>query len=265
MNKRRRFTGALLLVVMWRSGSRAAEENPAPLPFAPGETLTYDVDWSIFPAGKVVASLPAGREKPGSPYEVKTTARSQGFVSLLYNVQDEYNSFFDPRTLCSDRIVKTVNEGRRHKQTEIVFNYARGLALLDERDPTKPDAPTKHDENAIPGCAEDVLSAFYFLRRQPLEIGKSIRLEVNDGSRTQQVIVEVQAREQIQTSLGNMAAIRVEPRVFGQLIPRKGRMLIWFSEDPKRLPLRIKMMISVGTITGNLVSVTTASGSHPSP
>jgi hypothetical protein len=32
-------------------------------------------------------------------------------------------------------------------------------------------------------------------------------------------------------------------------------MLIWFSDDQERLPLRIKAMMLVGTITGNLVSV----------
>jgi hypothetical protein len=33
-------------------------------------------------------------------------------------------------------------------------------------------------------------------------------------------------------------------------------MLIWFSADERQLPLRIKAMISVGSITGTLRSVT---------
>jgi hypothetical protein len=32
-------------------------------------------------------------------------------------------------------------------------------------------------------------------------------------------------------------------------------MLIWFSDDEQRLPLRIKAAIAVGTITGTLRSV----------
>jgi hypothetical protein len=33
-------------------------------------------------------------------------------------------------------------------------------------------------------------------------------------------------------------------------------MLIWFSADQRQLPVRIKAMISVGSITGTLRSVT---------
>ena len=66
--------------------------------------------------------------------------------------------------------------------------------------------------------------------------------------------MDVQAREQIQTPLGTRFAFRVEPTVFGGLYKRKGRMLIWFSDDEQRLPLRIKASMSIGTITGTLKS-----------
>jgi hypothetical protein len=232
-----------------------AAENASSQPFAPGETLTYDVTWTVFPAGQVTATL--ARVEGGSPesYEVVTTARSQGFVSLLYKVQNEFRSLFDPRTTCSKQILKKINEGRRHRDTRIVFDAAQKLAVLDETDPIRPDAPHKHAENEIPSCVTDVITAFYFVRRQPLRVGEQIRLPINDGAKTYEVSVEIQAREQIQTPLGTRPAFRVEPRVFGGLYPRKGRMLVWFSDDEQRLPLRIKAAIAVGTITGTLRSV----------
>jgi Protein of unknown function (DUF3108) len=237
------------------------------VPFSLGETLTYDVTWSIFPAGRVVATLVGISADPVPAYEVKTTAESKGFVSLLYEVEDEFRSYFDPHTLCSERISKIINEGRRHKETQIHFDYARKLAILEERDPTNSNAHTKHDEKSIPACVEDVVSAFYYLRSQPLQVGKEIKLAVNDGSKTTDVVVEVQGRETIQTGLGPRTAIRVEPKIFQGLYPRKGRMLIWFSDDPQHLPLRIKMMLSVGAITGTLASVTSSveKGDSPHP
>jgi Protein of unknown function (DUF3108) len=254
----RRFPAALGICVaalgVW-AGSAGVAENHAPLPFSPGETLTYDVNWSVFPAGQVAAALIAPPNNSPDEYEVKTTATSKGVVSLLYNVQDEFHSFFNAHTLCSERISKKINEGRRHKETEIKFDYARGLAILDERDLNKPKGPAKHEENSIPACVEDVVSAFYFLRSQPLQIGREIKLAINDGAKTSDVVVEVQGREQVQTGLGMRQAIRVEPKVFGGLYKRKGRMLIWLSDDSQRLPLRIKMMISVGSITGTLAAV----------
>jgi Protein of unknown function (DUF3108) len=233
-------------------------EHPAGLPFSPGETLTYNVTWSVLPAGRVTATLIRSPKNPGGEFEVKTTAESTGLVSVLYNVDDEFHSFFSPNTLCSQSISKEINEGRRHRETHIRFDYLRKLAILDEHDPTKPKAAPKRDEKEIPACVEDVVSAFYFLRSRPLEVGKEIQLAVNDGSKTADVVVEVQKREQIQTGVGTREAVRVEPKIFGALYPRKGRMLIWFSDDPQRLPLRIRMMISLGDITGTLASVTSS-------
>ncbi len=229
-----------------------------PQPFSVGETLTYDVTWTIFPAGQVTATVQPAAGTSSQDYEIVTTARSQGFVSLLFDVENEFRSIFDPRTSCSLQIHKKINEGRRHKDTRIVFDRERKLAILDEVDLTKPTAPPKHAENPIPPCVADVITAFYYARQQPLRVGEQFHLPINDGAKTYDVTVEVQAREQVQTPLGTRDAIRVEPKVFGGLYSRKGRMLIWFSDDNSHLPLRIKASIAVGTITGTLRSVSTA-------
>jgi hypothetical protein len=226
-----------------------------PAPFASGETLTYDLTWRIFPAGTVTATLTRSGLGPQDPYEVRTTAQSRGFVSLLYSVQDEFRSSFNPETTCSYRISKRINEGRRHKQTEIIFDSARKLAILDERDLEKPGSPAKHAENAMPPCTEDVVTAFYYLRRQVLRVGDQILIPINDGSKTSDVRVDVQARETIESPFGTREAIRVEPTVFAGLLKRKGRMLVWFSDDEQHLPLRIRAVISMGAITANLRSL----------
>ena len=232
-----------------------AAQQPEALPFNPGETLTFDVTWSVFPAGQVTATLARVEGRSPEAYEVIVSARSQGVVSVLYPVDNELHSLFDPRTLCSIQIHKKINEGRRHRDTQVVFDPHKKLAILDERDPSEAAAPPKHAENEIPNCVEDVVTAFYYVRHKPLRVGDQIRLPINDGAKTYDAIVDVQAREQIETPLGRCAAFRVEPKVFRGLYQRPGRILVWFSDDEQRLPLRIKASISMGTITGTLKSV----------
>ena len=233
----------------------AASPGPDAPPLVPGEKLTYSVTWSVFPAGEVRAELQRAGDGPADYYRAVTTARSHGFVSLLYNLDDEFRSRFSSGTICAESISKRVNEGRRRKQTQIVFDSARQLAVLDEHNLSKPGEPPKHDEHPIPACVQDVVSAFYFLRTQPLTVGSRILMPLNDGGETTEVSVEVQAREEIDTPQGRRWALRLEPTVFGKLYKRKGQMLIWISDDAERLPLRIKAMMSVGTITGTLESV----------
>jgi hypothetical protein len=249
-----KFGGLALSLSVLATPSLLGQTKTAP--FQPGERLTYDVSWSVFQAGTVSSTLQRTLQGTKEKYAVITTAHSQGFVSLLFNVDNEFRSIFDPKTLCSEKISKKINEGRRRKQTEIVFDAQRKLAILDERDLTRPHDPPKHAENDIPSCVEDVVTAFYYLRNQDMQVGKPLHVAVNDGSRTFDVTLDVQAQETIQTPMGQRAAIRVEPKVFSGLFKRKGRMLIWFSNDEEHLPLRIRFIVAVGTITATLKSVT---------
>lgn len=253
-----------VLLALWAAGNQARGAEKSPLPFSPGETLTYDVNWSIFHAGEITATL---SRDPGSSQDallVKTSARSEGFVSILYKVQDNFQSVFDPESLCSLGISKQINEGRRHRTAKITFDAARGVAILDERNLSKPNEPPKHDEHEIPACVQDIVSGFYYLRSQPLRVGETIHLAVNDGSKTTPVAAVVLDREKIKTPMGTREALRVEPRIFGTLYKKlKGRMVIWFSDDAHHYPLRIKADLAVGSITGTLTSVSAAPPRDP--
>ena len=235
-------------------GARAAENNPQP--FSPGETLNYDVNWSVFPAGKLSVTLSNDKEGSDDAFLVTTAASSQGFVSLLYKVQDEFQSFFNPQTLCSIKILKQINEGSNHRMTKITFDHRRGLAILDERYLDDSNKPPKHDEHAIPPCAQDIITAFYYVRSQPLRVGDKVKLAVNDGSKTKIVEAEVKERKKIKTPLGEREALRVIPSVFGNLYEKKkGKVVIWFSDDAYHFPLRIRVSLKLGAITGTLTSI----------
>ena len=251
-------TAVIMLGSMQLDKAQTSRSSPLPS----HEILTYDVGWSVFTAGRVVATLVSPSAEGPNTSEITTTARTQGFASLLFKVQDDFHSFFDSQTLCSRRILKKVDENSRHRQIEITFNTERGVAIHDERDLNAPNAPPKHVENKISGCVEDIVTAFYFLRQQQYRVGHDVHLSMNDGGQTHDVAVEVQAREQLQTALGNRMAFRVEPKIFGTLYDKKGKLLVWFSDDEQHLPLRIKMTISVGTITGNLKSILGAFGTN---
>jgi Protein of unknown function (DUF3108) len=247
---------AIVFLAMGASDGGAQSSQNKPQPFRPGETLTYDVNWSVFPAGKLTATLSRDKQIPDDSYKVTTTADSQGFVSLLYKVQDEFQSVFNPQTLCSIQISKQINEGGRHKITKITFDRDRGLAILDEHDVGGGDGPPKHDEHEIPSCAQDIITAFYYVRSQPLRVGQNLKLAINDGSKTKVVVAAITGRKKIQTPLGDHDALRVEPSVFGNLYEKKkGKIVIWFSDDEYHFPLRIRASLKLGAITGTLTSI----------
>ena len=88
---------------------------------------------------------------------------------MLFQVDDVFHATTNPQTLCSESLVKTINEGHRHKDTHITFDHTTQKAVLNERDLNQPNAAPKHAENDIPPCVQDVVTAFYYLRRQKLK------------------------------------------------------------------------------------------------
>lgn len=255
-----------ILIAMIAFGSTAQSVEKKSQAFSPGETLTFDVSWSVFPAGKITATLSRDKNGPGGFYRITTTADSQGLASLMYKVQDKFQSVFNPDTLCSLEISKQINEGSRHKITKITFDRNRGLAILEERDAGRGDKHPKHEEHEIPPCAQDIITAFYYVRSQPLHVGQNIKLAINDGSKTKIVVAAVTGRKKIQTPLGDREALRVEPSVFGNLYENKrGKIVIWFSDDEYHFPLRIRASLKMGAITGTLTSISPAPRSYSSP
>ena len=254
MTLRTKGSAAGLLLLLGASAFlRPLPAQQAKLPFAPGEKLRYAVRWRLLPAGQAELSL----EKDAAPGRWKAIAKanSSGYVSNLYKVEDEYTSTFRNPSFCSLGIRKLIHEGDRHREVNIQFDARRRLALLRDGDAAG-TTPPKQEQFAIPDCVHDILSAVYFIRSQPFEVGQTIEFPLNDGGRTISVRLEVQAIEEVQTEVGKFQAFRVEPDVFsGHLFKQKGRMFVWFSTDANRLPIQLRAHIGIGTITASLVAI----------
>jgi hypothetical protein len=221
-------------------------------PLVTGERLRYAVSWRLVPAGE--AELTLGKDdSPANRWKASAKATSIGYVSNIYKVDDEYQSIFRNQNLCSTGIHKTINEGERHRDLTLTFDQRRKLALLREHE-SNPSAAPLQTQSAIPDCVQDILSAMYYVRIQPLGIGQSFEVPVNDGPRTVRLRVEVQAKEEVKTKAGTFQTIRVEPMVFsGNLFKEKGRMFVWFTDDTNRWPVQMSAQIGIGTITASLV------------
>ncbi len=225
-------------------------------PFQIGETFVYIVSWKIFDAGIATLTLADRIHSQNEDiYRFRAIARSTGIVSTLFKVYDIFESQVNVKDLCSRKIVKNLQEGQRQRTTVVTFEQTVHRARLEDRDLNRPELPPKRSETPIPSCVQDVISAFYFVRTKNFRVGEVLRFPINDGGKTYDVDVEVQALETIKTPAGTFQAYRLEPRVFGGLFKKKGRMFVWLSNDTERIPIQLKAKIAMGTITASLAKV----------
>ena len=190
-------------------------------------------------------------ERAGAQEHVTATADSTGVVALLYRVQDRFNSYFDAKSLCSYKLLKHTEEGLHRRETAISYDYARGKAILEERN--LKDNQQKKTENDIPNCVTDVLSGIFYVGSLPLQPGANYRFPLNNGGKTVTVQAHVEGKEQIKTPAGTFQTIRVGPEGDSGIL--SGRIWIWYTDDARHLPVQMRAKLFWGTLTIYLTSI----------
>jgi hypothetical protein len=139
-------------------------------------------------------------------------------------------------------------EGRHRRDREVVFDLGGHSALyIDHRGGEKKNIPL-HDN------VFDPLSSFYYVRTLKLEVGQPVFVDILDNKKLWNVKVLVLRKEKIRTKLGSFDTIVIKPLMKSEgIFNRKGDILIWLTDDERRLPVMMLTKVAVGSITATLV------------
>ena len=103
-----------------------------------------------------------------------------------------------------------------------------------------------------------MLSAIYFIRTQPLAVGKSFEIFIGDGGNVYTIPVKVVEKKRMRTVLGRVDVLRVNPELFGpgRLIDEeKGEFSIWVTADARHIPVGGRIKTDYGTFDIKLKKV----------
>lgn len=100
----------------------------------------------------------------------------------------------------------------------------------------------------------DVISAFYYMRTQPLIPGQTVYLNVFDSNKFLTVEVNVLAKEKVRLSEGReVDTVKIRPVLKSDgIFQKKGDILIWLTDDSKRTPVRVETDVPVGKVVAKL-------------
>ena len=250
------------------TASTTRANAPRTHPFEPTEELVYVAEFSRallkkmdvadfrFTASKqpslqkVSTSGPV-EDKGGDSYLLKFTGdvSSKGFFAKLFNLRfrEQIESIVDPSSFTVRKTKRVDEQGKRARVSETI--YDDGKVTWVERDPNDPSRPPREAVATFAGQVQDLLSAIYYLRTQPLEVGKSFVVTVSDSGVVYQVPVQVVEKKRKKTVLGRVEAFRVDPEVFGpdRMISGEGKFSIWITNDSRRVPVSARIKMKYGT------------------
>ena len=230
--------------------SLKSESRSAALPFFVGEELLFEVRWMGLLAGSASMAVSGQVSRDGhNVYHIRSSAESSPFFSLFYNVRDRGETFVDVRELYPWYFRLDQREGSRTAQRTVAFDQWRGVATYTKNQETP-------QEVQVPVGVQDSLSSFYILRTLPLHVGQSIHLHTFSNGKTYDVEVQILRREKVEAYWGTVDALVVRPLMrFQEILRQKGEVLIWVTDDDRRLPIRMTTAIKVGSIEATLIDV----------
>ncbi len=233
-------------------GSLLRAENSS-MPFITGEKLTYQLNWNSFPVGKAVLEVRGPVMVNDTPcYQFSFTVKSNKFADAFYKVRDQIDGFVDLQINRSVLYTKKQKEGRHERDIVVNFDWETKKASYSNFGQVQ-------DPVSLPDAAYDPLSMLYATRLLPLEVGKQITLPVTDGKRYLESKIKVLRKEEVKTALGNFKTLLLQPGLEGLRgvfkKSKNAKIHIWMSEDQRRIPVKIKSKVKIGTFRAVLVSL----------
>ncbi len=240
-----------------------AQEAPKPQqlsnalerPFHPGEKLNFVLKWGKIPAGKATLEVrPINTVNGESAYHFVMTAKTNSFVDVFFKVRDKIEGFTDLGMNRSLLYKKKQREGGYKRNVMVEFDWNARQAQYKRIDKNR-----KEPSISIPPGTLDPLSALYFTRVVDFQEGSTIERPVTDGSKTVIGVVKVIKKETLKIGGKRYETYKLQPStegiggVFKE--SKNAKLFVWVTADERRLPVKVKSKVVVGSFVGELTSM----------
>ena len=223
------------------AGTATPVSISSPLRTVPvGEVLEYDIFWLGILVGNAKMTTSLTEEKL---VHLSFEAQSNWYLKPFYPIRVRLNSLVDPETVSPRRFDSYLKRQWRVHASIITFNLKNGTSLhelLGDKKVTVPVTPK----------TQDGLSMIYYARTMPLELGKTIPLEVTADGKNWPLNGTV-----VQAGIIRIGNSGYWPAVEGQVelaypVPffHGATARVWFSADQNRIPLLAKIKSRIGPV-----------------
>jgi hypothetical protein len=171
---------------------------------------------------------------------------------FYYKVRDQIDAYVDLNVTRSLLYKKQQQEGKTHRNVVVNFNWDNHTAQYLNFNKMEKSV------SILPGSF-DPLSVFFYSRLLTLKAGESITRPVTDGKKCIVGNARIVKKEKVALAHGTHDAYLLEPELkhIGGVFEKSenAKIQLWVSADRRRIPLKIKSKVAVGSFVGELISV----------
>lgn len=219
--------------------------------FDVGEWFKFRIHYGFVNAGYATLEVKDATINNKKVFHAIGNGYTTGMSRFFFKVEDLYESYIDKETGNPYKYVRKIDEGGYTKNQEGFFNQS-------ENKVTVKDYKHKTEKTlVVPKNAQDILSAFYYLRNHPnidkINPGDSIAIDMFFDNEITKFRLKYIGREDITTKFGVVSTMVFRPLVqTGRVFKEEESLTIWITSDDNKLPVRIKANLVVGSIKADL-------------
>lgn len=213
-----------------------------------GEVLEYEASFSNFNAGEgTLKNFGIEKIRGVETYHVQFRANTKGLTDKIFPIRDIIDLWLDKNTLLPLRVKSSIREGRYHKEEDIYFFQEENYLLKNNK------------KILLKENTHSPFSLFYFFRGISKENFNKKKLNVLQGNKIEALEINLKKNIKVSVPAGIFICTRITPmQIEGKKFKNDAKMDIYFSNNIKSYPVKIKMKLKFGSLILELKKISTS-------
>lgn len=208
----------------------------------PIEEMEYILRFGFIKGGKAILTAQNEKlnKKPSIHYRMR--GRTTGLVDKIFEVNDVYESWVDPKSYLPVKSVRNVKEQKYRFYDEVIYDQVNDSIFS-----------LKAGRKKVPHNLNDLVSVFFFIRQnkyfEDMLAGEKVEIPVFHGDDLFLMHLEYLGTETINTKIGKKICYVVSPKVpKGKLLKGSDGLRIYITKDENRLPIYAEFDMLIGSL-----------------
>jgi hypothetical protein len=231
--------------------------------FGLGEKLEFEISYGFVTAGYTVMEIAPnfvvmnGR----NCYDITVTVGSTPSFDWVYKFREYYKCYLDADGIFPWKFEQHLKEPTYEIDFVALFDHQNMKVKTSQtiKGEKKPDA-----EHVIPQYVQDLISTFYLARTMNFSGSKKgdvVKVLSFNNDTTYNLGIRFLDREVAEVPAGDFRSFMVQPMIKeGAISSKADDIVVWISDDERKIPLRVQLSIIIGSVKAELKSYQNLAG-----
>lgn len=200
--------------------------------------LNYILEFQNISAGNGYILLKEDSLNNQSVIKLKSEIKTNKYVDWLYKIRNKITIYMDNSDLSLIKVINKISEGRYKKNHSALVDI-KNMKIINDRG-------TKDIKQKI----YSPLSIIFSIRERIISLEKNFQYKTYSNGKQKNINISLIGKEKIKTPFGEFNTIIFNPTSVNNkpILKNSGDMKIWYTDDNKKLPIKIELKIKYGSI-----------------